>query len=109
MFDLSFTLLHYQIITFLEEIDQTPFFEEEKHFAEQIDIADEVLADAGEGEPARGVFSVLVDDEISVLLVDLWGSSDRALTEELSKLASLDFVYIIPYEPTYHQPLSIAK
>ena len=104
LFDLSFTLLHGTIITSLEVIDQTPVFEKEKHFPEQIDIADEILADAGEGEPLRRVFPVLVDDEISVLLVDLGGSSDRALTEELGKLASFDFVYILPYEPTYHKP-----
>ena len=64
-----------------------------------------MLADAGEGEPARRVvFPVLVDDEISVLLVDLGGSSDGALTEELGKLASFDFVNILPYEPTYQIP-----
>lgn len=59
-----------------------------------------MLADAGEGEAARGVFSVLVDDEVSVLLVDLRGSSDGGLAEELDELASFDFVYVFPYEPT---------
>lgn len=49
MLELNFTLLLI-IITFLEEeVDQTPVFEKEKDFTEEIDVADEVLADAGEG------------------------------------------------------------
>lgn len=67
------------MITFLEgraKIDQSPFFEEEEHFLKQIDIANEKLADTGEGEPPRSVLSKLVDNEISVLLVNFGGSSD---------------------------------
>lgn len=67
------------MITFLEgraKIDQSPFLEEEEHFLKQIDIANEKLADTGEGEPPRSVLSKLVDNEISVLLVNFGGSSD---------------------------------
>jgi|APAra0007618257_1042622.scaffolds.fasta_scaffold02289_2 hypothetical protein len=58
------------------KIDQSPFFEEEKNFLEQIDIANKKLADTGEGESPTSVLSKLIDNEISVLLVNFGGSSD---------------------------------
>lgn len=67
------------MIIFVEgraKIDQSPLFEEEEDFLKQIDIANEKLADTGEGEPPRSVLSELIDDEISVFHVNFGGSSD---------------------------------
>ena len=55
-------------------VDQTPMLQEEEGLVQERDVADQRLAHLGEGEPPRGLFPVLVDDEVSVLFVYLRGS-----------------------------------
>lgn len=63
---------------------------------EDSDIADEGLADFGEGEAAGGAFSVFGNDEVAVLLVDLGGPGDGAAVEELLQVALLRLVDVRP-------------
>lgn len=88
------------------EVDEARGVEEGEELPEERDVADERLADLGEGEAAGGVLAVPADDVVAVLPVDPRVPRRRpepappGAAEELRQRPPLRLVDLIPLEPT---------
>jgi len=85
-------------------VDQGPMLQEEEDLVKKRHVSHERLSNLAECEPSGGLFSVLVDDEVSVLFVYLRASRYRASVEVFLECCSLRFVNFFPREPSCQKP-----